>query len=118
MQRKIANTAALIILILMLVSIASIAFAQDGGLGHIGGSPTNAPNMPQLGPLPAGVTPAYTIETVAFLSVRPNPIGVGQSLLVNVWTSPGQYHAFIMNNYKVDIKKPDGTTETVGPFPS
>jgi hypothetical protein len=52
------------------------------------------------------------------MSLRPNPIGVGQSLLVNVWVSPGTYHAFYMANFKVDIKKPDGSTETVGPFDS
>jgi hypothetical protein len=63
--------------------------------------------------LPAGETPDYTIDTIAFLSFRPNPIGVGQSLLVNAWVAPGLYHAFAFWDLKVTIEKPDGTTQEV-----
>ncbi len=104
-------------MILMTVSMAAIVLAQEeGGLSHVGNTPSTTPGYPNLGPLPAGVTPTYTIETVAYMSFRPNPIGVGQSLLVNLWSSPGMYHAFYMANYEVDIKKPDGSTETIGPL--
>jgi hypothetical protein len=34
-------------------------------------------------PLPAGVTPGATYETIAYMSFRPNPIGLNQPLLVN-----------------------------------
>ncbi|MCZ2807757.1 MAG: PQQ-binding-like beta-propeller repeat protein [Candidatus Bathyarchaeota archaeon] len=60
------------------------------------------------GPVPAGETPDHTFETVAYLSFRPNPIGVGQDLLVNMWVSPGLYHAFFMHDFKVTIEDPDG----------
>jgi len=83
-----------------------------------GGSPLTTSGMPTLGPLPSGVTPQYTIATTAYMSVTPDPVGVGQSVLINVWTSPGMYHAFYMCDYKVDIIKPDGTTATIGPFNS
>ena len=38
--------------------------------------------------LPAGVTPDVQYNTIAHMSFRPNPIGVGQPLLVNVWMQP------------------------------
>jgi outer membrane protein assembly factor BamB len=60
------------------------------------------------GPLPSGVTPKYTFATKAYMSFRPNPVGVGQPVLVNTWTSPGLYHAFLMMNEKVTIVDPDG----------
>jgi hypothetical protein len=116
MQNKLKTTAtAAIITILLTVSMATFASAQ---LSHIGTTDPNTPGYPDLGPLPPGVTPDYTYTQVPYLSMRPNPIGVGQSLLVNVWCSPGTYHAFPMVDYQVDIIKPDGTKETVGPFNS
>jgi hypothetical protein len=84
-----------------------------------GGSPgRNVQGMPNLGPLPSGVTPQYTITQTAYMSITPNPVGVGQPVLVNVWTSPGMYHTFYGQGYTVQIQKPDGTTVTVGPFDS
>lgn len=83
-----------------------------------GGTPTGVVDDPHLGPLPAGTTPQYTITQTAYMSLTPNPIGVNQQLLVNVWTSPGMYHAFYGQGYEVEIRKPDGTTQTVGPFNS
>jgi outer membrane protein assembly factor BamB len=116
MQNKLKTTAtAAIITILLTLSMVTFASAQ---LSHIGTTDPNTPGYPDLGPLPPGVTPDYTFTQVPYLSFRPNPIGVGQSLLVNVWCSPGTYHAFPMVDYEVDIIKPDGTTETVGPFNS
>jgi hypothetical protein len=112
LKTKIAAT---IIMTLLAVSMATIASAQ---LSHVGGTDPTTPGFPNLGPLPPGVTPEYTFEQVPYLSMRPNPIGVGQTLLVNVWCSPGMYHAFPLTNFKVDIIKPNGDTETVGPFNS
>ena len=84
-----------------------------------GGAPTlTIPGMPILKPLPAGVTPQYTINTTAYLSFTPNPIGVGQLLLVNMWTTPGMYHAFYANDYTVTIQMPNGTQIVVGPINS
>ncbi len=110
---------ATIMTILMITSIAAITMPTAKAaatIGEVGNTSPNTEGFPNLQPLPAGVTPAYTIETVAYLSTRPNPIAVGQSLLVNVWLSPGTYHAFPMTNLYVDIKSPDGNIQTVGPF--
>jgi outer membrane protein assembly factor BamB len=115
MQKFVATTATVITVILLMASMTAAAFGQ---LSHVGNTPPSTPGYPTLGPLPAGVTATYTLNQIAYMSLSPNPIGVGQTLLVNVWASPGTYHAFYMQGYEVDIKKPDGTTETVGPFNS
>ena len=62
-------------------------------------------------PLPQGVTPTYTRITYAYLSVSPNPIGVGQQVLVNVWTTPGTDRFKAHPDYTVTITHPDGTKE-------
>ena len=123
---KIASmTIASFLTILMIASLMCGAIftvkAQDergqhGVVGGIGTSPLDTPGMPILGPLPPGVTPAFTFETYAYLSVSPNPIGKGQALLVNVWTSPGTMTEFYRQGNTVYIQKPDGTNETIGPF--
>ena len=38
--------------------------------------------------LPAGVTPDQSFDTLSRIAFSPNPIGLGQYLLVNVWTEP------------------------------
>jgi outer membrane protein assembly factor BamB len=126
MQTSINKTKAttLMTIVLLMASITLVTMSAvpvktvQAQLSEIGTSPSTLEGYPNLGPLPSGVTPAYTYESRAYLSFRPNPIGVGQSLLVNVWTSPGMYHAFYMQAYKVTIQKPDGTTVVVGPFNS
>ena len=70
-------------------------------------------------PLPAGVTPGASYESLAYISFRPNPVGVGQSLLVNVWTQPPIHVARYHNKaFLVTFTKPDGTTDTIGPLNS
>ena len=68
-------------------------------------------------------TPPWTIPTYAFLNVAPSPVGVGQTAYVNFWldkvppTAEGNYGVH-WHNMKVTVTKPDGTTETLGPFSS
>jgi PQQ-like domain len=67
--------------------------------------------------LPNGVTPDVTFETKAHLSFRPNPVGVGQPLLVNLWIQPPIHVThYFKDAYMVKFTKPDGTTEEVGPL--
>ena len=70
-----------------------------------------------------------TVATHAFISVAPNPIGVGQQVYIAMWLievnpiaysnmpsgtiSPLQY---LWQNYTVLVTKPDGTTQTLGPY--
>jgi hypothetical protein len=65
------------------------------------------------------------VPTYAFVSVAPNPIGVGQTATVLMWidkvppllTASGSWDA-IWHGYELTITKPDGTTENRGPFSS
>ncbi len=68
-------------------------------------------------------TPPWTIPTYSFLNVSPDPIGVGQAAFVNFWidkvppTAEGQW-GYKWHDMTVTVTKPDGTTETLGPFSS
>lgn len=86
--------------------------AQDGTHG---GAPVmdEWPTAP-----PAGVTPTITIDCTAFMSFQPNPIGVGQSLLVNLWLEPATHYGRYRSGYTVTISKPDGSQSVVGPLNS
>jgi hypothetical protein len=116
MQLNKTKATAILVTILMVTSITLIAMpvqAQDEGV-H-GGSP----NIPVTGgPVPAGVTPSATITTIPYMSFSPNPIGVGQPLLVNLWVQPATVVQRAHTGYTVVITKPDDTTDTVGPMNS
>jgi hypothetical protein len=70
------------------------------------------------GALPAGVTPDVIMEGKVFLSFSPNPIGVNQELLVNVWSIPAPGANRAHTGYTVTFTKPDGTKDVIGPFNS
>jgi hypothetical protein len=63
--------------------------------------------------MPSGVTPDMTVTTEAYLSFRPNPVGVGQPIIINVWLHPptNVNRDFILA-FQITITKPDGTKET------
>ncbi len=71
--------------------------------------------QPTSGSLPSGVTVDSTHDTKCFLSIRPNPIGVGQSLLVTMWINPAlaSNNRFAPDAFKVTFTKPDGTTDVL-----
>jgi hypothetical protein len=52
-----------------------------------------AATQPTSGPIPAGATADFTVATTPYLSVRPNPIGINQQLLVNIWILPAPHPA-------------------------
>ena len=66
-------------------------------------------------------TPALSIQTFAYVSVAPNPIGVGQQVIIYMWldkatpTASGAY-GDRWHDFTLTITKPDGTTENKGPF--
>ena len=70
-------------------------------------------------PLPAGVTPDEEFNTIPHLSFRPNPIGVNQPLLVNIWMQPPiSVNHYFKDAFMVTFTKPDGTTIPFGPMTS
>ena len=63
--------------------------------------------------------PPWQIPVTAYLTVTPNPVGVGQTVAVVMWNDrPLQGGALLTDTdvrhsgYKLDITKPDGTNET------
>lgn len=67
--------------------------------------------------------PPWQIQLFANINVAPNPAGVGQSVTVNFWlnappmTANGPY-GDRFGPFTVNVIKPDGTNETLGPFTS
>ena len=71
--------------------------------------------QPTGGALPSGVTPDARIETISHLSLRPDPVGLGQTFLVNVWLQPPVHAQRMFNDaFTVTITKPDETTDVIG----
>lgn len=101
MQKQINKVIAMAIIILLSFSMTSVLISQ----------------------IASAHTPPWTVPTYAYISVAPNPIGVGQSATVVFWldkvpigaTGPwgSRWHGFT-----VTITKPDGTTEKIGPINS
>jgi hypothetical protein len=63
------------------------------------------------------------LATFAFMSAVPNPIGVGQSVMIQMWLSATPPTATPLGGdrwegYTLEITKPDGTKETKGPYKS
>ena len=111
--------ATVIILALLMASSAFVTMtvkAQDDEIGPHGF--THEQDGSSV-PLPAGVTPDVSYETICYVSFRPNPIGVGQPMLVNMWMQPPiSVLRYFAQGYKVTFTKPDGTTDVVGPLDS
>ena len=103
---NIIKTATAIALILMLSLVSLMTTAPV--------SAQLAAEQPVSGPLPSGVTVDHTLDTISYLAFRPNPIGVGQPLLVTMWLNPSfaSNHRFAPQAMKVTFTKPDGTTES------
>ena len=108
MQIYKAKTTAIIISVLLMTSVMLMAMPVQPVQAQL------AATQPVSGPLPTGVTVNVTAsDTKAYLSFRPNPIGLGQSLLVNMWINPAlaSNNRYIPQGYVITITKPDGTKD-------
>ena len=68
-------------------------------------------------------TPTWEIPTYAYITVNPNPVGVGQEVFAVFWIDiPPPTATGIAGerwrNLKVEVTKPDGTNESLGTFTS
>jgi hypothetical protein len=68
---------------------------------------------PVSGPVPDGETPSVYVDVSAHLSFRPNPVGLNEIFLVNIWTTPATYSGRYHPDYKVTITKPSGESHEV-----
>ncbi len=66
--------------------------------------------------------PAWTIPTWCYATVSPNPVGVNQQALIVFWTDKVPYTAVGAYGdrwtFTVEVTKPDGSKETLGPTTS
>jgi outer membrane protein assembly factor BamB len=116
-MKEIARAVSIVlVLLMMLVTLTALPTqAQVEGTEAHGGAPelTPWPTSP-----PSGVTPSVTVDCTAFMSISPNPVGLNQPFLVNLWQEPPTHYNRYRSGYVVTITKPDGTTDTVGPINS
>jgi len=60
---------------------------------------------------------AADVTTYCYLSVSPNPVGVGQTLSLVATVQPLPPTGFdVYHGLTIEITKPDGTTQTIGPL--
>jgi hypothetical protein len=89
-KNKAASAIALLMILAMVVTLA-VPFAQ-------------------------AQAPAPT-KTYAFLGATPNPVGVGQEVLLHIGISQQTFITWEQwKGLTVTVTRPDGTTETLGPF--
>ena len=72
-------------------------------------------------PVAKAHTPAWNIPTYAYVAVAPNTVGVGDYTLIVMWLdkfppTAGGLGGDRWRGFKVDITKPDKTTQTIGPI--
>ena len=120
MNFRRAKIASVIGLVLLMISVTLVALplnalpVQGAGTSITIGNTTITNIQPSGGVvnIPSGVTPDYSAPTFLYLSASPTPVGVGQQVLVNIWTTPPLEATHYRAGYKVTITKPDGTTDT------
>ena len=71
------------------------------------------------------VVNAADYNTYAFLGVNPNPVGVGQTLVIVMWLNNPPPRNLVLGaaqfpweGFEIEVTKPDGTTQTLGPYKS
>ncbi len=74
-------------------------------------------------PTTSAHTPPWQIQTSCFVHAAPDPVGIGQTVTVGFWINEppptaGTIYGDRYGNMTVKVTKPDGTTETLGPFTS
>jgi len=110
-----AKTLTVITVVLLMTSLTLVAMQIKPAEAF----PPLAPIQPYVGALHPGDIPNATLwdgTSFAALSFVPNPIGVGQMLLVNFWINPSGTNQWVwipQDGYVITITKPDGTQDVI-----
>ena len=117
-----AKITATIVIILMVTSITMMtmpATAQTDldDLPHGGGTPSTYEYSTVKPSNGTSITWSYP-DLQGYVSVSPNPVGVGQFILVNIWMTVAPAAERQLQHYMVTFTKPDGTIDKVGPLKS
>lgn len=95
-RNKILTT---FVMAILLFSIGAIFLPGNSKVEEIGAPQLSSwPTAP-----PTGAVINTTITTTAFMSVSPNPIGVGQSALINLWLEPPVQYNRYFSGYTIKI---------------
>lgn len=86
---KILAKATVIAIVLLMAFVTLVPLPVEAQKGASGGSTGDVPgSLVGSIPLPAGVTPDISVPTIAFLSISPNPVGIGQTILETCGLTP------------------------------
>ena len=94
---------------LSIIAIVLLASSIFTVMTNISTEAQLAAQQPVSGPLPSGITVSVNAESAAYLSTRPNPVGLGQTFLINMWVNPPPHAYRQYLDYKLTVIKPDGT---------
>ncbi len=117
-SRKTVKTTALMIFVLMITFgtlMALPAIAQTTLPSGV--TPTNLRDGGST-TLPSGITPDLQVDSSVYLSLSPNPIGLNQPLLVNLWMQPPTHVSRQLKGFSVTFTKPDGSKDVISPIDS
>ena len=103
-----AKITAIIFVILMMTSSSLLAMPVNAQAAH-GGAPAANGSVP----LPAGVTPDLTVNPTLIVTESPSILGLGQTILINVWFEPPVALTRYITGFKVTLTKPDGSTDVL-----
>lgn len=99
---------------LMILMAASIATTAIPAQAAISGTPGGTPSTYEYSTVnPGGSAVNFTFSPLAYLSVSPNPIGIGQTMLVNLWMTVAPAAERQLQHYKVTFTKPDGSKDVI-----
>ncbi len=102
-----------------MISLQIYDFRKDFSIGNVTFSPILAKPNPQAMPNAAQIPPATDVRTFVSMRVEPNPVEVGSQITVYAFISPSPPSTNDQfSNLTLNIKRPDGTSETHGPFQS
>ncbi len=100
-----AKTTAIIVIVLFIASAIFIIAEVQPAQAQL------AAKQPYSGPLQAGDVANGTFDSQTWISSRPKTVGIGQSVLINVWTTPASNAGRKLLGYHIIITKPDGTKD-------
>jgi hypothetical protein len=101
----ISRVMAIAIVFLMMTSILLLDFPVQPVKAQL------AAQQPYSGPLKSGDVPNGNFKPDVWISARPHLVGVGQTVLVNVWATPASNAQRRLLGYQITITKPDGTSD-------
>jgi len=105
-----------IMIVILLISSATLITLQPAKAQIIPGTTGGTPSSYEYSTVKPSNGTSITFgdpDLKAYLSISPNPVGIGQYVLVNLWMTVAPAAERQMQHYTVTFTKPDGTTDKV-----